>query len=34
MLFQQLDGETLVIPRMELATDLKVRLSTAPPPAA
>jgi LacI family transcriptional regulator len=34
MLFQQLDGDTLVSPRMELATELRVRLSTAPPPAA
>jgi LacI family transcriptional regulator len=32
-LFQQLDGEPLVSPRIELATDLRVRLSTAPPPA-
>jgi LacI family transcriptional regulator len=30
-LFQQLDGEPLVSPRIELATDLRVRLSTAPP---
>jgi LacI family transcriptional regulator len=34
MLFQQLDGDTLVSPRMELATELRVRLSTAPPPAS
>jgi LacI family transcriptional regulator len=32
-LFQQLDGELLVSPRMELTTELRVRLSTAPPPA-
>jgi LacI family transcriptional regulator len=32
-LFQQLDGEPLVSPRIELATELRVRLSTAPPPA-
>jgi LacI family transcriptional regulator len=31
-IFQQLDGETLVSPRVELATELRVRLSTAPPP--
>ena len=33
-LFQQLDGETLVSPRIELATDLRVRLSTSPPAAS
>ncbi|GAB2813953.1 LacI family DNA-binding transcriptional regulator [Actinoallomurus bryophytorum] len=34
-LFSQLDGEPLVSPRVELATELRVRLSTAPPrPAA
>ena len=33
-LFQQLDGEPLVSPRIELATDLKIRLSTAPPPVS
>ena len=32
-LFQQLDGELLVSPRIELTTELRVRLSTAPPPA-
>jgi LacI family transcriptional regulator len=32
-LFQQLDGEVPVSPRIELATELRVRLSTAPPPA-
>jgi LacI family transcriptional regulator len=32
-LFQLLDGEPLVTPRVELATELRVRLSTAPPPA-
>jgi LacI family transcriptional regulator len=32
-LFQQLDDEPLVSPRIELATDLRVRLSTAPPAA-
>ncbi len=32
-IFQQLDGKTLVSPRVELATELKVRLSTAPPAA-
>jgi LacI family transcriptional regulator len=32
-LFQQLDGEPLVSPRVELATDLRIRLSTAPPAA-
>jgi LacI family transcriptional regulator len=32
-LFQQLDGQALVSPRIELSTDLRVRLSTAPPPA-
>ena len=31
-LFQQLDGEPLVSPRIELATELRVRLSTAAPP--
>jgi LacI family transcriptional regulator len=31
-LFQQLDGEPLVSPRVELATELRVRLSTAAPP--
>jgi LacI family transcriptional regulator len=31
-LFQQLDGEQLVSPRVELATELRVRLSTGPPP--
>ncbi|GAA0318458.1 LacI family DNA-binding transcriptional regulator [Streptomyces polychromogenes] len=30
-LFQLLDGQPLVSPRMELSTELKVRLSTAPP---
>jgi LacI family transcriptional regulator len=30
-LFQQLDGEQLVSPRVELATELRVRLSTGPP---
>jgi LacI family transcriptional regulator len=33
-LFQLLDGDPLVSPRVELATTLRVRLSTAPPPAA
>ncbi|GAB3989668.1 LacI family DNA-binding transcriptional regulator [Actinoallomurus acanthiterrae] len=33
-IFQQLDGEPLVSPRVELATELRVRLSTAPPPGA
>jgi LacI family transcriptional regulator len=32
-LFQQLDGQPLVSPRIELATELRVRLSTAPPAA-
>lgn len=32
-LFQQLDGQVLVSPRIELSTELRVRLSTAPPPA-
>ncbi|MER5741051.1 MULTISPECIES: LacI family DNA-binding transcriptional regulator [unclassified Streptomyces] len=32
-LFQLLDGQPLVSPRMELSTELKVRLSTAPPPS-
>jgi LacI family transcriptional regulator len=31
-LFQQLDGVPLVSPRVELATELRVRLSTAAPP--
>jgi LacI family transcriptional regulator, galactose operon repressor len=31
-LFQQIDGESLVSPRIELATEPRVRLSTAPPP--
>ncbi|MEV6199690.1 LacI family DNA-binding transcriptional regulator [Streptomyces sp. NPDC051771] len=30
-LFQLMDGQPLVSPRMELSTELKVRLSTAPP---
>ncbi|MEU9004147.1 substrate-binding domain-containing protein, partial [Streptomyces sp. NPDC048551] len=30
-LFRLLDGQPLVSPRMELSTELKVRLSTAPP---
>ncbi|KJY36984.1 MULTISPECIES: LacI family DNA-binding transcriptional regulator [Streptomyces] len=30
-LFQLLDGQPLVSPRMELSTELKLRLSTAPP---
>jgi LacI family transcriptional regulator, galactose operon repressor len=31
-LFQQLDGQVPVSPRIELTTELRVRLSTAPPP--
>lgn len=32
-LFQQLDGQVPVSPRIELTTELRVRLSTAPPPS-
>lgn len=32
MLFQLLDGEPLVSPRIELTTELRIRESTAPPP--